>query len=502
MLLRSASHSVILAIVALTLCAGLSVEERQRGALAGDLERMFGERAAIGERWGAVVVSLSARDTLFSLNADRRFIPASNAKLFTTAAALRYLGRDYRFLTVLFADGPVRSGVLYGNLVLYGTGDPTFALDTASLAPFADSVVRAGIRRVSGDMVGDASFLGAELTGPGWQPDDLDRPWAAPAAALGAAENRVLIRVAPAPRAGAPALVSVEPENDYYHVASTVLTGRRGARTAIAVRRGRARGVVELTGGIAADAAPWSTSLAVPEPAVFAAGLLRRLLAARGVVISGATRAVTEDAAGRARLMLRRSAQRGDPFRGALAVRRSEPLENIVTTINHRSHNLSAELVLRTIGRMVAGSGSFEAGSRAVARFLVDSVGIRAADVHVTDGSGLSLLDQATPRSLVQLLGFMARARDGASFVNSLPLVGEGMTSRLAGSAAHGRVRAKTGTLGGVSALAGYVAAANGEELAFAIVVNGTRSVAEARRLQDSVVVRLARLDRVPVRGR
>src|SRR5206468_6057550 len=114
---------------------------------------------------------------------DQRFVPASNAKLFTTAAALHYLGPDYRFLTVLFADGRVSRGELFGDLVLYGTGDPTFALDTASLAPFADSVVRAGIHRVRGDIVGDASFLGAELSGPGWSPDNLDQSYSAPPSA-------------------------------------------------------------------------------------------------------------------------------------------------------------------------------------------------------------------------------------------------------------------------------------------------------------------------------
>ncbi|HWO89354.1 MAG TPA: D-alanyl-D-alanine carboxypeptidase/D-alanyl-D-alanine-endopeptidase, partial [Gemmatimonadales bacterium] len=419
------------------------------------------------------------------------------------AAALRYLGPGYRFLTVLYADGPVRSGVLHGNLVLYGTGDPTFGLDTAALAPFADSVVRAGIRRVRGDVIGDASFLGAELRGPGWDPDDFDRPWAAPAAALGAAENRIRIRVTPAARAGQPATVEVEPANDYYHVSSAVITARRGSLGAISLRRGRARGVVEVFGAIAVGSSPWNGWVVVDEPAVYAAGMLRRLLAARGVEVSGATRSVSDAAEARAQQMLRRSSFRGDPFRGAIAVRRSEPLEQIVTMINHRSHNLSAELVLRSIGRMVSSSGTFASGARAVARFLVDSVGIHPDQVLVSDGSGLSLLDQATPRSLVQLLAWMHGARGGETFVRSLPLMGEGPRRRLAHTEAAGRVRAKTGTLDRVSALAGYVTAANGEELAFAVIANDTPSIAHARRTQDSLAVMLARLSReVPRRGR
>ncbi len=473
-------------------------QEAPRGALARELAPLLQAPAWRRARWGALVVSLTRGDTLFAWNADRRFIPASNAKLFTTAAALRYLGRDYHFLTVLFADGPQRGSTLYGDLVLYGTGDPTFALDTASLAPFADSVVHAGIRLVRGDVVGDASFLGAELTGPGWSPDNLDRPYAAPTSALGATENRIRLTLTPGPRPGTPATWRLEPDNDYYLISSLVLTVRSGRRTRIDVRRGRAGGIVELTGTIPVTSSGWSTWLVVQEPAVFAAGLLRRLLEARGVEITGTTRSVVDDAPGRARLMLRRSAAGDDPFRGALAVRRSAPLDQIVTMINHRSHNLSAELALRSIGRMVSQAGTFAAGARAVARFLVEDVGVPADHVQVTDGSGLSLLDEATPRSLVQLLAYMRRAPEGQAFVRSLPLVGQGIQSRLVETPAAGRLRAKTGTLNAVSALAGYATAANGEELAFAVIVNDAPSIARARHVQDSIAVRLVQFAREP----
>lgn len=479
----------------LTLClllaaAPAGAQTAPRGALAADLTHYFEGRTWRRASWGALVVSLTYGDTLFSWNADRRYIPASNAKLFTTAAALHYLGPDYRFLTVLFADGPVRSGELHGDLVLYGTGDPTFALDTAALAPFADSVVLAGIRRVRGDVVGDASFLGAELTGPGWAPDNLDRAWAAPPSALGAFENRVEVTVRPGPRPGAPATIAMEPSTDYFRVSSLVLTAARG-RTRIEVRRGRG-GVVELTGNIRQGSAGWVTYLVVQEPAVFAATLLRQLLEARGVAITGGTRSVTDDAPGRAQTMLRRAARGSDPFQGAIAVRRSAALDDIVTMINHRSHNLSAELVLRSIGRVVGNSGTWASGARTVQQFLVQQVGIAADAVQVSDGSGLSLLDEATPRSLVQLLSFMRRGPEGPEFVRSLPLVGVGMTTRMTTTAAAGRLRAKTGTLNTVSALSGYVTTAGGEELAFSLIVNDAPSISRARLVQDSVGTFLA----------
>jgi D-alanyl-D-alanine carboxypeptidase/D-alanyl-D-alanine-endopeptidase (penicillin-binding protein 4) len=224
--------------------------------------------------------------------------------------------------------------------------------------------------------------------------------------------------------------------------------------------------------------------------------VLRRLLLDRGVAITGGTRAVVDDAPTRAHTMLARSASRGDPFAGALAVHRSEPLGELVTMINHRSHNLSAELAFRAIGRMEGGTGTFASGARAVARFLSDDVGISRTAVRVSDGSGLSLLDEASPRSLVQLLAYMRRDAEAGAFVGSLPLVGEGIRSRMTETPAHGRLRAKTGTLSTVSSLAGYVTTAEGEELAFSLVVNRARDIDAARAVQDSVGVRLAAFQR------
>jgi D-alanyl-D-alanine carboxypeptidase/D-alanyl-D-alanine-endopeptidase (penicillin-binding protein 4) len=201
--------------------------------------------------------------------------------------------------------------------------------------------------------------------------------------------------------------------------------------------------------------------------------------------------------------MLQRSQGGRDAFEGAIAVRRSASLDDLVSMINHRSHNLSAELALRSIGRRVGNSGTFASGARAVRRYLTEQVGIGADAVQVTDGSGLSVLDEATPRSLVQLLAYQRGATGSEAFFRSLPLVGEGMRDRMTGTAAAGRLRAKTGTLTGVSALSGYVTTSSGEELAFSLIVNRSPSTARARAVQDSIGVRLAEYarDQAPVRA-
>jgi D-alanyl-D-alanine carboxypeptidase/D-alanyl-D-alanine-endopeptidase (penicillin-binding protein 4) len=493
---RLLAATLSLAALPSLIAAPAAAQERPRGVLAPRIAPLLQTRRYRYATWGALVVSLTRGDTLFAWRPDRLMVPASNAKLFTTAAALHYLGTGFRFVTALFAGGRVNDGVLYGDLVLYGTGDPTFGVDTASLAPFADSVVRAGIRRIRGDVVGDASFLGAELTGPGWSPDNFLRPFAAPPSALNAAENLVVITVVPGDATGAAATVSVSPPNDYYSVVSRVVTGKPRRRTRITVSRAPSHGVIELRGTIAPDRPAWRTSVVVQEPALFAAGLLRRLLASRGVVVQGGVRSETADEPDRARRMLAAARGGTEPLERALAVRRSPPLDELVAFINHYSHNLSAELAFRTIGRSVDGAGTFAAGAQAVGGFLREEVGLPAASFRVTDGSGLSLLDQATPHSLVQLLAWMRHAPEGGAFYQSLPVVGEGIRSRMLGTAAVGRLRAKTGTMSDVSALSGYVTAAGGEELAFALLVNNLRSVRRARDTQDSVGILLSLFDR------
>jgi D-alanyl-D-alanine carboxypeptidase/D-alanyl-D-alanine-endopeptidase (penicillin-binding protein 4) len=477
----------------------LAAQSRPTGPLTRQIVELFRGRRWRRATWGALVVSLTRGDTLFSYHADRLFLPASNAKLFTTAAALHYLGTDFRFYTILFASGPVRHDTLQGNLVLYGTGDPTFGLDTAALAPFADSVVHAGIRTVRGDLVGDASFLGSDLTGPGWSPDNLDQAYAAPPSALGAAANRIRITVEPGDTAGAPALVTVDPPTDYYTIEDAVVTGGARSRTRIRVDRGPPHGVVALSGVISPRRWSWTTDIVIDQPASFAASLLRQVLAGRGVAVTGATREVTADPPGRASLLLAHAVGGGGtPFAGAIAVRTSPALGDLVGEINHLSDNLSAELVFRTVGRAAGGAGSFESGAAAVARFLARDVGIAPSSVRISDGSGLSLEDEASPRALVRLLAYERRApgQEREAFWRSLPRAGDELGGRMAGTAAEGRLRAKTGTLRDVSALTGFVTTGTGEELAFAIIVNNMTAIQTARRAQDRMGVVLAKLRR------
>lgn len=390
--------------------------------LCDDLQRLlrgYGPRA----RLGVLVVSLERGDTLFSHNADALLSPASNAKLFSTAAALYYLGAAYRFTTEVRARGELKDGVLRGDLVLRGTGDPTlgsprFAGTARALAALADSVAALGVREVQGDLVGDASFFDAERFGPGWEWYDRLAWYGPPVGALSFAENL-----------------------------------RAGARP-------------------------------VDDPAAYTLAAFGRSLRERGVRVRGRTR-------------VEHAARATGPER-LLATHVSPPLAEVARVTNHVSHNLYAEALLKEVGRVVTGEGSFAAGARAVEAFLARAAGVDTAHaVRLVDGSGLSRTNRVTPRATVELLGFMAREGGAEPFLASLPSAGsERGLRRMFGTAAAGALRAKTGTLKDVSALSGYVHAADGERLAFSLIANAVASTAEAKRLEDRVGARLAEFRR------
>lgn len=387
-------------------------------------------------RHGVLVVSLDRGDTLFSLRPDEPLAPASNLKLYSTAAALAYLGPEFRWSTYLLARGEVRDGVLEGDLVLFGTGDPT--LDgwripgtARGMEALADSLRARGVREVAGDLVGDGTFFDADLRAAGWTPSDLTAWYGAPVASLIAREN-------------------------------------------LAAPGGRPVG----------------------EPVRAAAGRFRAALTARDIRVRGGTR-VERDAA-RSLAGFHRAAPDGSRPEGReLAAHLSPPLRDVIRVTNHVSHNLYADALLKTVGRVAAGEGSWEAGARVLRGWLEREAGADAARLRVEDGSGLSRLNRVTARATIQLLARMAAGPLADEFHASLPVAGsERGLRRMAATPAAGNLRAKTGTIRGVSALSGYVTTADGERLAFSITANDLADTGRAKRVEDAVGVRLARFRR------
>jgi serine-type D-Ala-D-Ala carboxypeptidase/endopeptidase (penicillin-binding protein 4) len=412
-------------------------------------------------RWGVIVVSLTRGDTLFRASPDAMMQPASTMKMYTSVLALDRFGPDYQFKTSVLSAGQLGpDGVVEGNLFLRGGGDPSmsprFWGTINPMDSLAHLVAAAGVRHVHGDIVGDASAFDPQLVPEGWLSRYLGAAYAARVSALSLNENLVWVVVQPD---GKKAAVSLDPATTTIPVQSTVrvVSGSRGRISAVRQKDGS----ILVRGTIGASATPQRYSLVVDDPASFTTGALRASLEKAGVVVDGR---VTVGAT---------------PSNATEVASVSSPtLANIIAEMNRESINLYAELLFRDAAHAALPDqvGSAQTGLATLRSLLADKIKARPQDVEVSDGSGLSVLDRVTPRSMVELLSFAHQAPWGATFHASLPLEGESGTLRHRArfTPARGNLHAKTGTTNTVASLGGYVTAKNGEILAFSFLYNGS----------------------------
>ncbi|MGH9643584.1 MAG: D-alanyl-D-alanine carboxypeptidase/D-alanyl-D-alanine endopeptidase [Terriglobales bacterium] len=462
--------------------------------------------------WGIEVASIATGETLYSQNADKLFTPASNTKLFTTAAALALIGPNYKFRTTVESTGTLdRYGRLNGDLVLVGHGDPNLSgrelpydLKTQrsndplqALEALADELVKKGVKFVDGDVVGDDSYFAFERYGEGWSQDDLVWADGAPVSALTVNDNVVFVKILPADRPGEKAFVSVSPFPDYYRIDNRIVTTPAGTSRTLSVNREQGSTVVTLWGTIPLGDPGTTEALAIEEPASFAAGIFRQLLEQRGIVIYGhehthhtelatlSTFTATAIAPSRGGSEdVGRALKSDQPI--TLASYESKPLTDDVRVINKVSQNLHAEILLRLLGRERGNAGTVEGGLEVLRQFLTQA-GVASDQYAFYDGSGLSRQNLVTPQGIVQLLRYAASQPWGAAYKSSFPVAGVdgSLAERLTSSKLQKRVMAKTGSLGGVRALSGYATTDSGQAVVFSILSNNLNL--PAKRVTDTI---------------
>jgi D-alanyl-D-alanine carboxypeptidase/D-alanyl-D-alanine-endopeptidase (penicillin-binding protein 4) len=429
-------------------------------ALTTDLSQMLSKRIRSGQ-FGAMITSLTRGDTLFAQNAGEMMQPASTMKLFSTAVALDRYGPEHSFSTDVLRDAPVGGdGTITGNLYLRADGDPSMSARfyhdaNLPMSTLARSVAAAGVKRVTGDLVFDATAFDNRRIPEGWKTTYLGAAYAARVSALSLNENIVWVVVQPA---GKQASVTLEPMTTTIPVRSKVrLVGGRGGRI---VARRAADGGIDVSGSIGASSGPLRYSLVVDDPALFTAGALRAALQAAGITVDGAVKPgkTPENAEKVASLP-------------------SPPLSRIVSEMNRESINIVAELLFRDAARASAsnGVGTAETGLANLRDFMQKKVGADPQQIRVSDGSGLSTLDYMTPRAMIHLLSYAHNGPWSSAFHGSLPVAGESelLRRRMRATPAQGNLHAKTGTTNTVVSLAGYVTAKDGEILAFSFIYNG-----------------------------
>jgi D-alanyl-D-alanine carboxypeptidase/D-alanyl-D-alanine-endopeptidase (penicillin-binding protein 4) len=471
----------------------------------GDLKRRIDARLDRPpfnrQLWGVALVDESGR-LVYSRNADRLFIPASNTKLVVSAVAAALLPPDWRVRTSVYA-GPVVGGVVMGDLVLYGRGDPTmdrrcYATDStlpgvcdtdpfARLRQLADSLRAKGVQLIQGDVVGDGSYFEPTLVHPNWEQFDLNWWYAAPVSGLGFNDNSVDFTWQPGPAAGAPALITMSPDLGDLAFENRTVTVPAGGESDVGDRFFRHPGTLQIwaEGTVALDNPPRKDSFALPDPNLYAARALRQALSDAGISVAGTTRSTTDS-----------SAYAGLRQTPPLAEVASRPLRDWIFPVLNTSQNWFSEMLLKQLGRQFGRGGSWPDGLDVERRFLIDSVRIDSTQISLSDGSGLSSSNLISPLAFTQLLRYMRRHPRFASFAAGLPQAGAtgSLKTRFLGTPLAGRVRAKTGSISRVNSLSGYIELDRGRFLTFSVQANHhaqpTRPMLAAI---DSIVVEMGR---------
>jgi D-alanyl-D-alanine carboxypeptidase/D-alanyl-D-alanine-endopeptidase (penicillin-binding protein 4) len=450
--------------------------------LAQRVERILNSSQASRQAfWGIQAADASTGRVLYSLNAARLFAPASNTKLFTAALGLQRLGPDYRFSTLVMGpQEPDAAGRLAGDLRLVGGGDPSLATGPGQgLEALADQVAKRGLRRIDGDVIGDDTAYYWEPYPPGWEQDDLVTDYGAPASALTLNNNVVTLRLR---AAGGLATVTSQPALEYYAVDNRVRAGP-GLPNLVWLERMAGSRQVRLWGSLSSSPpAVMRRTIAVDNPALYAAAAFRDALERRGIVVAGRAAA--------SHRFLNQPAAAAAGTR--LAEWTSPPLAEMLRQMQKNSVNVYAELLLREVARARKAEPSLKGGVEERRLFLTEA-GLAATDFRLADGSGLSDINLVTPAAVVKLLAYMYGLPNRPLWVSLLPVAAQDGTlaDRFRGTGAAGRIRAKTGTLGHASALSGYAESRRGT-VAFSILVNNYNCPAEQIRvLIDRVALAL-----------
>jgi D-alanyl-D-alanine carboxypeptidase/D-alanyl-D-alanine-endopeptidase (penicillin-binding protein 4) len=473
--------------------------------LASRIDRAI-EESEGRARWGISVISLADGSKVYERDGDKLFTPASNMKIYTTGVALDLLGVDYRWRTSVYANSqPDPSGRINGDLILYGRGAPDLVASSkdesrGSLAKLADDLYARGVRRVSGNVIGDESYFRGNPLGDGWQWTDLQWYFGAEASALSINGNEVDINFVPAGKDGESTVRTSDTEG-YVTVQNRMsATADRSVQPTIGVHRGLSDNNIEVWGEFAPGSKGFGARLSVHKPALWAAKLFGRALKTRGIQVDGQT--LSRDS-------LVPQSQRFDPSHSVeLAFVQSEPMGEIAKKTNKESNNLFAELILRTLGRergeMSASPkglgrerGDDESGL-AVIRLWLERAGISTTHLALHDGSGLSRLDLVTPDTSARFLLSLSKTNVGPVFRESLPIAGRDGT--LAGrlKTVTDSVSAKTGSLTYDNSLSGYLTTSKGQLFAFSIMSNDQTGSVNSIRLIDQIVTLLAAYPDLP----
>lgn len=437
-------------------------KKKQRELLRSVLSQLNANEVLDKARVSAQFVSLADGEVIYSRAPDELLNPASNVKLVTTAAALARLGLDFRFSTEFLLEEPLSNGRAKA-LYVRGKGDPT--LSTERLYAIVSELKHEGLTEVQGDLILDDSYFDSERLAPGYDQEDSDRSYMAPTGALSLNLNTVGVYLRPGNSVGSKAAVELEPPSEYFVIEGRLTTGGRHSRrfwVGSKAADDAAHQRIEVRGSVPMGQGAWSVWKKIDHPQLYFGYSLKALLEERGVKVKGKVRVGL-----------------APPKAKPLHIAQSETLDVVLKRLNKHSSNFVAEQLVKVLGAQVKGApGTTAKGIEVVEEFLETEVGLARGTYVMKNGSGLNDTNRFSAAQLVKLLRHVhSRFSFSPEYLSSVPVGGKDGTLRFRfeGSEAEGRLRAKTGTLEGVTALSGYVQAASGELFAFSLIANDFR---------------------------
>ena len=455
-------------------------------ALRYDIDQVLADSIFTPARAGIKVISSDSKEVLYERDSRLLMRPASNMKLLTSSTALHVLGKDYQFKTSVYADIAVIDGVLNGNIYLKGFGNPVFR--TTDLDTLVRQVQSSGAKHISGGVIADVTFFDDLFWGDGWNWDDEPASYAAFITPLAINSNCVAVTVAPGHARGDSVQVSIDPPTSYVTVINkgTTVTDTVLHRLSISRLYKERSNTILIEGEMLPSATPITRELSVWKPELYTATLFTEALQRNGISVGkrpvlGQVPPSDREIASHARM-----------------------IDSVIINMNKVSDNLTAEMLLKTVDAVSNNvPGSSEGGTFVVNKFL-STMGIDTTKYRITDGSGLSYHNLVTAEMIVQLLeGMQHQTEVFPLFYQSLPIAGVDGTirNRMKKTPAEGNLRAKTGTISGVSSLSGYVQTLDGERLIFSMSMqNFIYPTRLYQRAQDKIGALLAGFSRSPLR--
>jgi D-alanyl-D-alanine carboxypeptidase/D-alanyl-D-alanine-endopeptidase (penicillin-binding protein 4) len=448
-------------------------------SLQHDLNAIFNTPQFDRSFWSVLIRPLDSDEPVFALNPGKLVMPGSNMKILTLASAAEVLGWEHRFETTLISSAAVESGVLRGDLIVVGGGDPSISErsdEPGALRALARQLSDAGLRIIDGRIIGDDDLFDDRGLGDGWSIDNLPYGYSAPVTALEYNEGSVDLVIRAGASAGDPVAIQVWPEGSQLDIDNKLTTVGENGTGMLTLQRLPGSSRVVVQGQIPAKTAPFARTASVDNPTDFFVRAFRAALVAESIQVGGAAVDIDE-----------LSPKPNEAGARVLAVRQSPMLSDLAASMMKVSQNQYAEMLLKTIGKPAA-------------RDALRGLGVADDSYIMADGSGLSRYNYVTADALVRILQQMhERPAHASSFVRTLPIAGrEGtLARRLSGTPAEGKVQAKSGTIDNARALSGYVQMADGETLVFSIIANNFSSPpADIDAAADKALIRLTTFKR------